>query len=255
MWSTPVAGSFSHFAIMRGGFAGFASQLELPWVLYIFSCHGRKACCQGKIHSVQSESPTFCSLFFCGDQAESISILTNVKKYFGWIRFWFAINKVIAVLACSAAILKFSNADDREDRCVACGSRWFPTARCHRTVVMAIIIVLCSGDLEGFGGDHYSRLMADNRQSNNFNSYPTASWFSILDFVTPLLSLTVDRVTADTSPLSSQLGDTFGGQCASHGTDALSVTNSCPLRQPQCCLVWLAEQRASKRVGGGDIFS
>ena len=90
----PVAGSFSHFAYKYwGSFAGFASGWNY-WVLYVLVAMAELTA--GEIHSVLvSRDPNLGAAFFVIINAIN---LTNVKV-FGEMEFWFAIIKVIAVVA------------------------------------------------------------------------------------------------------------------------------------------------------------
>ncbi|ECI0837597.1 amino acid permease, partial [Salmonella enterica] len=93
----PVAGSFSHFAYKYwGGFAGFASGWNY-WVLYVLVAMAELTAVGKYIQFWWPEIPTWASaaLFFVVINAIN---LTNVKV-FGEMEFWFAIIKVIAVIA------------------------------------------------------------------------------------------------------------------------------------------------------------
>jgi len=93
----PVAGSFSHFAYKYwGGFAGFASGWNY-WVLYVLVAMAELTAVGKYIQFWWPEIPTWVSAaaFFVIINAIN---LTNVKV-FGEMEFWFAIIKVIAVVA------------------------------------------------------------------------------------------------------------------------------------------------------------
>ncbi|MEA6449993.1 amino acid permease, partial [Salmonella enterica subsp. enterica serovar Montevideo] len=93
----PVAGSFSHFAYKYwGGFAGFASGWNY-WVLYVLVAMAELTAVGKYIQFWYPEIPTWASAaaFFVIINAIN---LTNVKV-FGEMEFWFAIIKVIAVIA------------------------------------------------------------------------------------------------------------------------------------------------------------
>ena len=93
----PVAGSFSHFAYKYWGcFAGFASGWNY-WVLYVLVAMAELTAVGKYIQFWYPEIPTWVSaaVFFVVINAIN---LTNVKV-FGEMEFWFAIIKVIAVVA------------------------------------------------------------------------------------------------------------------------------------------------------------
>lgn len=93
----PVAGSFSHFAYKYwGGFAGFASGWNY-WVLYVTVAMAELTAVGKYIQFWWPEIPTWASaaVFFIAINAIN---LTNVKV-FGEMEFWFAIIKVVAVVA------------------------------------------------------------------------------------------------------------------------------------------------------------
>ena len=93
----PVAGSFSHFAYKYwGSFAGFASGWNY-WVLYVLVAMAELTAVGKYIQFWYPEIPTRVSaaVFFVVINAIN---LTNVKV-FGEMEFWFAIIKVIAVVA------------------------------------------------------------------------------------------------------------------------------------------------------------
>ena len=93
----PVAGSFSHFAYKYwGSFAGFASGWNY-WVLYVLVAMAELTAVGKYIQFWYPEIPTWASAaaFFVIINAIN---LTNVKV-FGEMEFWFAIIKVIAVVA------------------------------------------------------------------------------------------------------------------------------------------------------------
>lgn len=93
----PVAGSFSHFAYKYwGNFAGFASGWNY-WVLYVLVAMAELTAVGKYIQFWWPEIPTWASAaaFFVVINAIN---LTNVKV-FGEMEFWFAIIKVVAVVA------------------------------------------------------------------------------------------------------------------------------------------------------------
>ena len=93
----PVAGSFSHFAYKYwGGFAGFASGWNY-WVLYVLVAMAELTAVGKYIQFWWPEIPTWASaaVFFIAINAIN---LTNVKV-FGEMEFWFAIIKIVAIVA------------------------------------------------------------------------------------------------------------------------------------------------------------
>ena len=93
----PVAGSFSHFAYKYwGGFAGFASGWNY-WVLYVLVAMAELTAVGKYIQFWWPEIPTWASaaVFFIAINAIN---LTNVKV-FGEMEFWFAMIKIVAIVA------------------------------------------------------------------------------------------------------------------------------------------------------------
>ncbi|AJJ01283.1 amino acid permease family protein [Yersinia pseudotuberculosis IP 32953] len=93
----PVAGSFSHFAYKYWGhFAGFASGWNY-WVLYVLVAMAELTAVGIYVQYWWPEIPTWVSaaVFFLAINAIN---LANVKVY-GEMEFWFAIIKVIAIIA------------------------------------------------------------------------------------------------------------------------------------------------------------
>ncbi|UYZ84599.1 amino acid permease [Entomomonas sp. E2T0] len=93
----PVAGSFSHFAYRYWSpFAGFASGWNY-WLLYVLVSMSELTAAAQYIHYWLPEVPTWISVLSCFILINAIN-LTAVKIY-GEVEFWFAIIKVIAVIA------------------------------------------------------------------------------------------------------------------------------------------------------------
>src|SRR5471030_343716 len=93
----PVAGSFSHFAHKYwGGFAGFLSGWNC-WILYILVGMSELTAVGKYIHYWAPDIPTLVSAagFFV---LINLINLANVKIY-GEMEFWFAIIKVVAIIA------------------------------------------------------------------------------------------------------------------------------------------------------------
>ncbi|AHK19920.1 amino acid permease [Yersinia similis] len=93
----PVAGSFSHFAYKYwGNFAGFASGWNY-WVLYVLVAMAELTAVGIYVQYWWPEIPTWVSaaIFFLAINAIN---LANVKVY-GEMEFWFAIIKVVAIIA------------------------------------------------------------------------------------------------------------------------------------------------------------
>ncbi len=97
MVEEPVAGSFSHFAYKYwGSFAGFASVWNYC-VIYVLVAMAELTAVGKYIQFWYPENPTWvsASVFFVLINAKNMA---NVKV-FGEIEFWYAIIKVIAVVA------------------------------------------------------------------------------------------------------------------------------------------------------------
>lgn len=93
----PVAGSFSHFAYRYwSNFAGFASGWNY-WLLYVLVSMSELTAAAKYIHTWLPDLPTWISVLGCFILINAIN-LTAVKIY-GEVEFWFAIIKVIAVIA------------------------------------------------------------------------------------------------------------------------------------------------------------
>lgn len=93
----PVAGSFSHFAYRYwSNFAGFASGWNY-WLLYVLVSMSELTAAAKYIQYWLPELPTWISVLSCFILINAIN-LTAVKIY-GEVEFWFAIIKVIAVIA------------------------------------------------------------------------------------------------------------------------------------------------------------
>ncbi len=161
--------------------------------------------------------------------------LTNVKV-FGEMEFWFAIIKVIAVVAMIifGGWLLFSGNGDRQRPLATCGIRVVSCPHGFTGLVMMMAIIMFSfGGLELVG---ITAAEADNPEQ----SIPKATnqvIYRILIFYIGSLAVLLSlmpwtRVTADTSPfvlIFHELGDTFVANALNIVvlTAALSVYNSC----------------------------
>lgn len=93
----PVAGSFSHFAYRYWSpFAGFASGWNY-WLLYVLVSMSELSAAAKYIHYWLPEIPTWISVLSCFILINAINLMA--VKIFGEVEFWFAIIKVIAVIA------------------------------------------------------------------------------------------------------------------------------------------------------------
>ena len=230
----PVAGSFSHFAYKYwGGFAGFASGWNY-WVLYVLVAMAELTAVGKYIQFWWPEIPTWVSAaaFFVIINAIN---LTNVKV-FGEMEFWFAIIKVIAVVAMIlfGGWLLFSDSAGPQ---ATVRNLWeqggFLPHGFTGLVMMMAIIMFSFGGLELVG---ITAAEADNPEV----SIPKATnqvIYRILIFYIGSLAVLLSllpwtRVTADTSPfvlIFHELGDTFVANALNVVvlTAALSVYNSC----------------------------
>ena len=199
----PVAGSFSHFAYKYwGGFAGFASGWNY-WVLYVLVAMAELTAVGKYIQFWYPEIPTWASAaaFFVIINAIN---LTNVKV-FGEMEFWFAIIKVIAVIAMIlfGAWLLFSDTAGPQ---ATVRNLWeqggFLPHGWTGLVMMMAIIMFSFGGLELVG---ITAAEADNPEQ----SIPKATnqviyrilIFYIGSLAVLLLLLPLDRVTAHTHPI------------------------------------------------------
>ena len=222
----PVAGSFSHFA-------GFASGWNY-WVLYVLVAMAELTAVGKYIQFWYPEIPTWASaaVFFVLINAIN---LTNVKV-FGEMEFWFAIIKVIAVVAMIifGGWLLFSGNGGPQ---ATVRNLWeqggFLPHGMTGLVMMMAIIMFSFGGLELVG---ITAAEADNPEQ----SIPKATnqvIYRILIFYVGSLAVLLSllpwtRVTADTSPfvlIFHELGDTFVANALNVVvlTAALSVYNSC----------------------------
>jgi len=230
----PVAGSFSHFAYKYwGSFAGFASGWNY-WVLYVLVAMAELTAVGKYIQFWYPEIPTWASAaaFFVIINAIN---LTNVKV-FGEMEFWFAIIKVIAVVAMIifGGWLLFSGNGGPQ---ATVRNLWeqggFLPHGMTGLVMMMAIIMFSFGGLELVG---ITAAEADNPEQ----SIPKATnqvIYRILIFYVGSLAVLLSllpwtRVTADTSPfvlIFHELGDTFVANALNVVvlTAALSVYNSC----------------------------
>ena len=202
----PVAGSFSHFAYKYwGSFAGFASGWNY-WVMFVLV-----GMAVGKyIQFWYPEIPTWVSaaVFFVVINAIN---LTNVKV-FGEMEFWFAIIKVIAVVAMiifGGWLLFSGNGGPQATVSNLWDQGGFLPHGFTGLVMMMAIIMFSFGGLELVG---ITAAEADKPEQ----CIPKAT----------------NQVTADTSPfvlIFHELGDTFVANALNIVvlTAALSVYNSC----------------------------
>ena len=230
----PVAGSFSHFAYKYwGGFAGFASGWNY-WVLYVLVAMAELTAVGKYIQFWWPEIPTWVSAAAFFVLINAIN-LTNVKV-FGEMEFWFAIIKVIAVVAMIlfGGWLLFSGNGGPQ---ATVRNLWeqggFLPHGFTGLVMMMAIIMFSFGGLELVG---ITAAEADNPEQ----SIPKATnqvIYRILIFYIGSLAVLLSllpwtRVTADTSPfvlIFHELGDTLVANALNIVvlTAALSVYNSC----------------------------
>ena len=230
----PVAGSFSHFAYKYwGGFAGFASGWNY-WVLYVLVAMAELTAVGKYIQFWWPEIPTWASaaVFFVLINAIN---LTNVKV-FGEMEFWFAIIKVVAVVAMIlfGGWLLFSDTAGPQ---ATVRNLWeqggFLPHGMTGLVMMMAIIMFSFGGLELVG---ITAAEADNPET----SIPKATnqvIYRILIFYVGSLAVLLSlmpwtRVGPDTSPfvlIFHDLGDALVANALNVVilTAALSVYNSC----------------------------
>jgi len=230
----PVAGSFSHFAYKYwGGFAGFASGWNY-WVLYVLVAMAELTAVGKYIQFWYPEIPTWASaaVFFVLINAIN---LTNVKV-FGEMEFWFAIIKVVAVVAMIlfGGWLLFSDTAGPQ---ATVRNLWeqggFLPHGMTGLVMMMAIIMFSFGGLELVG---ITAAEADNPEI----SIPKATnqvIYRILIFYVGSLAVLLSlmpwtRVGPDTSPfvlIFHDLGDALVANALNVVilTAALSVYNSC----------------------------
>ncbi|CAH0174339.1 Aromatic amino acid transport protein AroP [Erwinia aphidicola] len=229
-----VAGSFSHFAYKYwGNFAGFASGWNY-WVLYVLVAMAELTAVGKYIQFWYPDIPTWMSaaVFFILINAIN---LTNVKV-FGEMEFWFAIVKVVAVVAMIlfGAWLLFSDTAGPQ---ATVRNLWqqggFLPHGFTGLIMMMAIIMFSFGGLELVG---ITAAEADNPET----SIPKATnqvIYRILIFYIGSLAVLLSllpwtRVTADTSPfvlIFHELGDALVANALNVVilTAALSVYNSC----------------------------
>jgi aromatic amino acid transport protein AroP len=230
----PVAGSFSHFAYKYwGGFAGFASGWNY-WVLYILVAMAELTAVGKYIQFWWPEIPTWVSAAAFFVLINAIN-LTNVKV-FGEMEFWFAIIKVVAVVAMIlfGGWLLFSDTAGPQ---ATVRNLWeqggFLPHGMTGLVMMMAIIMFSFGGLELVG---ITAAEADNPEV----SIPKATnqvIYRILIFYVGSLAVLLSlmpwtRVGADTSPfvlIFHELGDALVANALNVVilTAALSVYNSC----------------------------
>ena len=230
----PVAGSFSHFAYKYwGNFAGFASGWNY-WVLYVLVAMAELTAVGKYIQFWYPDIPTWMSaaVFFVIINAIN---LTNVKV-FGEMEFWFAIIKVVAVVAMIlfGCWLLFSGTGGPQ---ASVRNLWehggFLPNGFSGLIMMMAIIMFSFGGLELVG---ITAAEADNPET----SIPKATnqvIYRILIFYIGSLAVLLSlmpwtRVTSDTSPfvlIFHELGDALVANALNVVilTAALSVYNSC----------------------------
>lgn len=230
----PVAGSFSHFAYKYwGNFAGFASGWNY-WVLYVLVAMAELSAVGKYIQFWWPDFPTWASaaIFFVLINAVN---LTNVKV-FGEMEFWFAIIKVIAVIAMIlfGGWLLFSGTGGPQ---ATVRNLWeqggfMPNGLGGLVMVMAIIM-FSFGGLELVG---ITAAEADNPETTIPKATNQVLWRILIFYIgslTVLLSLMPwTRVTSETSPfvfIFHELGDAMVANALNIVilTAALSVYNSC----------------------------
>lgn len=230
----PVAGSFSHFAYKYwGGFAGFASGWNY-WVLYVLVAMAELTAVGKYVQFWWPEIPTWASAAAFFVLINAIN-LTNVKV-FGEMEFWFAIIKVVAVVAMIlfGGWLLFSDTAGPQ---ATVRNLWeqggFLPHGMTGLVMMMAIIMFSFGGLELVG---ITAAEADNPEI----SIPKATnqvIYRILIFYVGSLAVLLSlmpwtRVGADTSPfvlIFHELGDALVANALNVVilTAALSVYNSC----------------------------
>ncbi|UHM91538.1 aromatic amino acid transporter AroP [Rahnella victoriana] len=230
----PVAGSFSHFAYKYwGGFAGFASGWNY-WVLYVLVAMAELTAVGKYIQFWWPEIPTWVSAAAFFVLINAIN-LTNVKV-FGEMEFWFAIIKVVAVVAMIlfGGWLLFSDTAGPQ---ATVRNLWeqggFLPHGMTGLVMMMAIIMFSFGGLELVG---ITAAEADNPEI----SIPKATnqvIYRILIFYVGSLAVLLSlmpwtRVGPDTSPfvlIFHELGDALVANALNVVilTAALSVYNSC----------------------------
>ena len=230
----PVAGSFSHFAHKYWGpFAGLASGWN-NWALYVLVAMAELTAVGKYIQFWYPEIPTWVSaaVFFILINAIN---LTNVKV-FGELEFWFAIIKVVAVVAMIGfgGWLLFSGNGGPQ---ATVSNLWdhggFMPNGLHGLVMMMAIIMFSFGGLEMIG---LTAAEAENPEKSIPKAINQVLWRILIFYIcslTVLLSLMPwIRITEDTSPfvlIFHELGDAFVANALNVVilTAALSVYNSC----------------------------
>ncbi|MBM7344668.1 aromatic amino acid transporter AroP [Pantoea coffeiphila] len=230
----PVAGSFSHFAHKYWGpFAGLASGWN-NWALYVLVAMAELTAVGKYIQFWYPEIPTWVSaaVFFILINAIN---LTNVKV-FGELEFWFAIIKVVAVVAMIGfgGWLLFSGNGGPQ---ATVSNLWdhggFMPNGLHGLVMMMAIIMFSFGGLEMIG---LTAAEAENPEKSIPKAINQVLWRILIFYIgslTVLLSLMPwIRISEDTSPfvlIFHELGDAFVANALNVVilTAALSVYNSC----------------------------
>lgn len=230
----PVAGSFSHFAHKYWGpFAGLASGWN-NWALYVLVAMAELTAVGKYIQFWYPEIPTWVSAAVCFVLINAIN-LTNVKV-FGELEFWFAIIKVVAVVAMIAfgGWLLFSGNGGPQ---ATISNLWdhggFMPNGLHGLVMMMAIIMFSFGGLEMIG---LTAAEAENPEKSiprAINQVLGRILVFYIGSLTVLLSLMPwTRITENTSPfvlIFHELGDGLVANALNVVilTAALSVYNSC----------------------------
>ncbi|PRD12835.1 aromatic amino acid transporter AroP [Pantoea coffeiphila] len=230
----PVAGSFSHFAYKYwGNFAGFASGWNY-WVLYVLVAMAELTAVGKYIQFWYPEIPTWVSAAAFFVLINAIN-LTNVKV-FGEMEFWFAIIKVVAVIAMilfGGWLLFSGNGGPQATVRNLWDQGGFLPNGFSGLVMMMAIIMFSFGGLELVG---ITAAEADNPETSIPKATNQVLWRILIFYIgslAVLLSLLPwTRVTPDTSPfvlIFHELGDALVANALNVVilTAALSVYNSC----------------------------
>jgi len=230
----PVAGSFSHFAHKYWSpFAGLVSGWN-NWALYVLVAMAELTAVGKYIQFWYPEIPTWVSAAAFFVLINAIN-LTNVKV-FGELEFWFAIIKVVAVVAMIAfgCWLLFSGTGGPQ---ASFSNLWshggFMPNGLTGLVMMMAIIMFSFGGLEMIG---LTAAEAENPEKSIPKAINQVLWRILIFYIgslTVLLSLMPwTRITPDTSPfvlIFHELGDAMVANVLNVVilTAALSVYNSC----------------------------
>ncbi|WP_252346092.1 amino acid permease [Paludibacterium sp. B53371] len=230
----PVAGSFSHFAYRYwGNFAGFLSGWSY-WLLYVLVSMAELTAVGAYVQFWWPQFPTWATTLLCFVAINGIN-LASVKSY-GETEFWFALIKVVAVLAmiCFGGYLLVSGAGGPQAtvRNLWADGGFFPHGGSGLFMMMAIIM-FSFGGLELIG---MTAAEADNPQKaipRAVNQVIVRILVFYIGSLTVLLSLYPwSKVAAGGSPfvmIFEQIGANATAQVLNFVvlTAALSVYNSC----------------------------